>query len=133
MSNYNSGNTTVLATHEQNGNMRMLLLHECKSGRLEYVIGSYFTVMAELPEGLVDESGVLYDAETMKVIDNDSIETGRLCADAWRKTWPHLIKCYSWDWGHYFGSFEQAAMFWLQEVHGLNVSEKEWSENGIEG
>lgn len=44
MSNYNSENTTILATHEQSdGNTRMLLLHECDSGRLEYVIGSYFT------------------------------------------------------------------------------------------
>lgn len=44
MSNYNSENTTILATCEQaGGNKRMLLLHECESGRLEYVIGSYFT------------------------------------------------------------------------------------------
>lgn len=43
MSNYNSRNTTILATHEQaGGNKRMLILHTCDSGRLEYVIGSYF-------------------------------------------------------------------------------------------
>lgn len=119
MSNYDSENTTILATHEQaGGNTRMLLLHKCGSGRLEYVIGSYFTVMAKMPEGLVDESGVLYDRETMKVIDNDSIEAGRLCADAWRKTWPHLIKCYSWDWGHYFNDFASAADYWKREVLG---------------
>lgn len=49
MSNYSSKNTTILATHEQaGGNTRMLLLHKCESGRLEYVIGSYFTVEVNL-------------------------------------------------------------------------------------
>ena len=43
MSAYNSENTTILATHDEGGNKRMLLLHRCESGRLEYVIGSYFT------------------------------------------------------------------------------------------
>ena len=43
MSNYNSENTTILATHKAaGGNTRMLLLHRCGNGRLEYVIGSYF-------------------------------------------------------------------------------------------
>lgn len=43
MSNYNSENTTILATHEQaGGNTRMLLLHKYESKRIEYVIGSYF-------------------------------------------------------------------------------------------
>jgi hypothetical protein len=42
MSIYNSENTKVLATCNQDGNMRMLLFHECDSGRHEYVIGSYF-------------------------------------------------------------------------------------------
>lgn len=43
MSNYNSENTKVLETYDDHGNMRMLLFHECESGRREYVIGSYFT------------------------------------------------------------------------------------------
>ena len=44
MSNYNSTNTHILATHEAaGGNTRMLLFHVCDSGRHEYVIGSYFT------------------------------------------------------------------------------------------
>lgn len=44
MSNYNSTNTHILATHEAaGGNTRMLLFHICDSGRHEYVIGSYFT------------------------------------------------------------------------------------------
>ena len=36
-------------------------------------------------------------------------------------------KCYeyTWDWGHYFGSFEQAAMYWLQDVHGLHIHDEE--------
>lgn len=43
MSNYNSTNTIVLATHEAgSGNTRMLLLHICENGRHQYVIGSYF-------------------------------------------------------------------------------------------
>jgi len=43
MSSYNSTNTKILATVEQaGGNVRMLLLRECESGRHEYVIGSYF-------------------------------------------------------------------------------------------
>lgn len=46
MSNYNSTNTHILATHEQvGGNTRMLLMHECDSPMMpyEFVIGSYFT------------------------------------------------------------------------------------------
>ena len=31
---------------------------------------------------------------------------------------------YEWDWGHYFGSFDQAAMYWLQEVGGMRVEEE---------
>jgi len=42
MSNYNSENTKVLETYDDNGNLRMLLLHDCGT-RHEYVIGSYFT------------------------------------------------------------------------------------------
>ena len=43
MSDYNSTNTRILATHEQEGgNTRMLLLREHENGRLEYVVGSYF-------------------------------------------------------------------------------------------
>lgn len=43
MSGYNNTNTKVLAEHPQGRNTRMLLLHTCNDGRLEYVIGSYFT------------------------------------------------------------------------------------------
>ena len=42
MSRYNSENTTVLATHDDGANRRMMLLHRHESGRLEYVIGSNF-------------------------------------------------------------------------------------------
>ena len=49
MSWYNSENTKVLATHlQEDGNLRMLLLHEMSSGRIEYVIGSYFTETTEI-------------------------------------------------------------------------------------
>ena len=43
MSNYNSENTHILATHMEGGdNRRMLLMHICGNGRHEFVIGSYF-------------------------------------------------------------------------------------------
>lgn len=41
MSNYTSENTTVLKTHQDGDNLRMLLLHDCGE-RHEYIIGSYF-------------------------------------------------------------------------------------------
>lgn len=45
MSNYTSKNTKVLATYECAGNnTKMLLLHTYENGRMEYVIGSYFTI-----------------------------------------------------------------------------------------
>lgn len=31
---------------------------------------------------------------------------------------------YEWYWGHYFGSFDQAAMYWLQEVGDMRIEEK---------
>lgn len=44
MGNYNSENTIVLDTYEQDGSERMLLLHMIDGGRrLEYVIGRNFT------------------------------------------------------------------------------------------
>lgn len=44
MSGYNSENTQVLETVEQaGGNLRMLLRHTHESGRVEYIVGSYFT------------------------------------------------------------------------------------------
>ena len=30
---------------------------------------------------------------------------------------------YEWDWGHYFGSFEDAATYWLTEVRGMSFRE----------
>ena len=86
MSNYNSKNTTVLATNEQaGGNTRMLLLHKCESGRLEYVIGSYFTVETNL-------------------------------GDPYNMDGPAFVDDYSWDWGHYFGSVVDAVDYWNREV-----------------
>ena len=49
MGNHTSENSYVLATHEDAENcgaavnVRMLLMHVCCDGRLQYVIGSYFT------------------------------------------------------------------------------------------
>lgn len=92
MGNYNSKNTTILATHEQaGGNTRMLLLHKCESGRLEYVIGSYFTVECNL-------------------------------GDPFDMNGPAFVDDYSWDWGHYFNGDDalvKAARFWEREVLGV--------------
>jgi len=88
MSNYNSRNTKILATHEQaGGNTRMLLLHTCDGGRFEYVIGSYFTVECNL-------------------------------GDTFDMNGPAFVDDYSWDWGHYFGEFIDAARYWEQVLAG---------------
>ena len=94
MSNYNSTNTHILATHEQaGGNTRMLLFHVCESGRHEYVVGSYFTV----------ETNV---------------------GDPFDMDGPAFIDEYSWDWGHYFNDgygndgsgIVNAVDYWKREV-----------------
>lgn len=85
---YNSKNTTVLATHVAAGNnTRMLLLHKCESGRNEYVIGSYFTVEVVL-------------------------------GDPYDKCGPAFVDRYSWDWGHYFSDVVSAVDYWKREVLG---------------
>ena len=73
MSNYNSKNTKVLATHDDNGNTRMLLMHEMDCGRREYVIGSYFTVDVEL--------GDPYDREGPAFVDHYSWDWGHYFSD----------------------------------------------------
>jgi len=114
MSNYNSTNTKVLATHEDGGNKRMLLLHEMGNGRIEYVIGSYFTAVASLPNGEVREDGSLYDKET------GTAEFGFASKDAFDAFWRSAVKDYSWDWGHYFGSVVEAVGYWQEEVLGTS-------------
>lgn len=100
MSNYNNKNTTVLATSEQaGGNTRMLLFHVCESGRHEYVVGSYFT-----------------EAPYARVTFGDTPTT------------ENLIE-YSWDWGHYFGSFDKAALYWLVEVKGMSIEKQSEDED----
>jgi len=101
MSNYTSDNTIILATHEQGDNTRMLLLHKCDSRRLEYVIGSYFTVTAPLPDGEVNSDG--------SVSGNADGFADKL---AFELFWHKAVKHYSWDWGHYFGEFIDAARYW---------------------
>ena len=98
MSNYNSENTKVLETYDDNGNTRMLLMHEMDCGRHEYVIGSYFT---ETPYARV----TFGDVPTTK----------------------NLVE-YSWDWGHYFQRFEDAARYWLDEVIGVEFGFEAYDE-----
>lgn len=89
MSNYNSTNTHILATHMQAGdNRRMLLFHICESGRYEFIVGSYFT---EVPYSIIRFDGTpprngLYE--------------------------------YTWDWGHYFNDVVSAVDYWKNEVIG---------------
>jgi len=90
MSNYNSENTTILATHEQSdGNTRMLLLHVCDNGRHEYVVGSYFNVVGSV-----------------------SVHECKVCGGFWSEP----SERYEWTWGHYFQSPVDAVMYWQQEV-----------------
>ena len=104
---YNSENTLILATEMQAGNnKRMLLLHKCESGRLEYVIGSYFTTVAKLPNGEVHEDG--------SVIGTDGFASD----SAFDAFWKRAVKEYSWDWGHYFGDVVSAVRYWEEEVIG---------------
>lgn len=57
MSGYNSENTKVLETYDDNGNLRMLLMHEMDCGRREYVIGSYFQQKSHWERPLNDCEG----------------------------------------------------------------------------
>lgn len=87
---YNSENTHILATHEDNrGNMRMLLHYrgECKS---EFVIGRSFEVGEERKRTVTEAFG-------------------GIATDRYRET-------YSWECGHYFQDFEDAADYWRREV-----------------
>ena len=94
MSNYNSTNTHVLATHEQHdGNTRMLLLHVCESGRHEYVVGSYFTVK---------QVGHMSFMECHACGNYEPVMENR--------------EEYEWTWGHYFQSVVDAVDYWQHEV-----------------
>lgn len=97
MSNYNSTNTKVLATYQQDEkNKRMLLLHECDSGRLQYIVGSYF-------------------AEQAVELGDTDFETG----------FAEVGVEYSWDWGHYFSSVVDAVDYWKRNVLCIESHEPE--------
>lgn len=124
MSNYNSDNTTVLATSEQaGGNTRMLLLHEMESGRREYVIGSYFTVYKEYMDHYPDHDGpaVIADREGNCFTEDTHEEVGT-ANGRWSESFDRGGRYhYSWDWGHYFDSLDKAALCWLTEVKGMRI------------
>lgn len=95
MSFYNSEDSRVLERFDDNGNMRMLLMHEKFDGGIEYVIGSYFT---EKPAGRKP----LFECPN--------------CGDFARG---EEIVDYSWDWGHYFNGDDgllKAVEYWESEV-----------------
>ncbi len=129
---YNSKNTKVLATHDQDGNVRMLLLHEMKGGRIEYIVGSYFTESHEymppdstFPEGVtVDRSGDCWDEKTGRCVGQannwlsyqDPAYYDALIENDYRRG--NTVH-YSWDWGHYFNGDDallRAVEFWKREV-----------------
>lgn len=130
MSSYTSRNSIILATFEQGDNLRMILLHTCDSGRLQYVIGSYFTESIEyiepggpFPEGvIVNRSGECFDVKTGHSIgmannalsyqDSDYYEAVLQNAKQNGKTAVH----YTWDWGHYFDDIVSACDYWKREV-----------------
>ena len=98
MGNYNSTNTIVLATCEQaGGNVRMLLLHTCESGRHEYVVGSYFQ---RKPVGHMGFTECHACGNFEPVMENR--------------------EDYEWDWGHYFADVVSAADYWKGVLEGEN-------------
>ena len=115
MSNYTSENTTILATCEHaGGNKRMLLLHECDSGRLEYVIGSYFTEYKEYFN--CPRCG-------SRLLDSDLPDYRFLCEECDENFYAFEanaaeVTSYSWDWGHYFDDVVHAVDYWKREVIG---------------
>lgn len=118
---YNSDNTKVLATHEQHdGNVRMLLLHEFESGRLEYVVGSYFTVYKEYIDRWVDGAGGFH---TIVADENGNCFTLDMHEDVGRVNgnWEGAFDkpgkfYYEWTWGHYFESVVDAVDYWQREI-----------------
>ncbi len=126
---YNSNNTKVLETYDQDGNLRMLLMHEHESGRIEYVIGSYFTENIEYigpgglyPEGvIVDRAGTCFDVASGHIVgqatNSLSYQDPEYYAAALKNIKEHgKTVHYSWDWGHYFSSVLNAASYWKREV-----------------
>ena len=96
MSDYNSGNTKILATCEKaGGNTRMLLLHEFMDGTLEYIIGSYFL---QEPRGHMSFTECPSCKNSIPSVEN--------------------LTDYSWDWGHYFFDVVAAVDYWKEEVLG---------------
>jgi len=132
MSNYNSENTTVLATHEEKHcgevNKRMLLLHICESGRHQYIIGSYFTEIIEYigpcdmhPEGvIVDRSGTCIDVAAGHIVgqatNSLSYQDPEYYAAKLENDKKHGRVHYSWYWGHYFEDVVKAVRYWESEV-----------------
>ena len=115
MSNYNSTNTHILATHEQaGGNTRMLLLHICDSGRHEYVVGSYFTKYREYIDRwiIADEEGNCFTLDRHEHV-------GLVNGDWWKKFDEPGKFYYEWDWGHYFSNVVNAVTYWKREVLGV--------------
>lgn len=137
MSNYTSENTHVLATHMNGNNERMLLLHVCGDGRLQYIVGSYFKVYKEYMSHWPDLDGpaIIADRDG-NCFTEDTHESVGLANGRWTEAFDRGGKYhYEWDWGHYFdeyngnGALLRAVHYWEREVLGI----EERGEDGIEG
>lgn len=129
MSNYNSTNTKILAEYPQGKNTRMLLLHTMNDGRLEYVIGSYFTkepakICFRCGELLADEHEITEYKYACLNCDENFYEFEANDSED--------VVDYSWDWGHYFNDIVSAVNYWKREVLP-NYDENTCPHCGCEG
>lgn len=97
---FNSDNSKILATYDEvriDGitNTHMLLMREYESGRIEFVIGSYFTKKPHMKE--LGDTGI-------EVVTEDLMD-------------------YEWDWGHYFSNVFSAVDYWYQKVLRLKPAD----------
>ena len=133
MSNYNSENTHVLATHMNDDNERMLLLHVCGDGHLQYIIGSYFEKKpgyGGLEGIIVDRCGATWNVETGCQVGFATNLADYDDPAYYDQVLEHAnVVHYSWDWGHYFSDVVSAVRYWEREVLGT----EERGGDGIEG
>lgn len=114
---FNSDNSKILATYDEvqsDGitNTHMLLMREYESGRVEFVIGSYFTE---------SKSRFCCPRCGSELSDSDVPGYRFLCTECDENFYTFEAKAsavtdYSWDWGHYFNSVLSAVDYWERDV-----------------